>query len=202
MALELSILCQSPVVEGRTPAEAVNETSELARRADQFGYKRFWVSEHHNDRALAGASPAVMMSHLASVTSRIRVGSGGVLLPHHRPLAIAEQFNLLESLFPGRIDLGLGRSGGSEGRVAQALDSRVGKGVPFADIAELQAYLGEGTRDRLFDEVYASPRREGSSPVWILGSSPASAAAKTSPSPHKRAPRLKTTALRSTWCSR
>lgn len=117
-----------------------------------------------------------MMSHLASVTKRIRVGSGGVLLPHHRPLAIAEQFNLLESLFPGRVDLGLGRSGGSEGRVAQALNSQVGKGVPFADIDELRAYLGMGSDKRPFDEVYASPRREGSSPLWILGSSPASAA--------------------------
>ena len=175
MGLELSILCQSPVVEGRTPRDAVRETSELARKADAWGYKRFWVSEHHNDRALAGASPAVMISHLASVTQQIRVGSGGVLLPHHRPLAIAERFNLLEALFPGRIDLGLGRSGGSEGRVAQALDSRVGKGVPFADVDELRAYLGEGTKARPFEEVYASPRGPSPPPVWILGSSPASA---------------------------
>ena len=175
MGLELSILCQSPVVEGRSPVEAVNETSALAQRADALGYKRFWVSEHHNDAALAGASPAVMISHLASVTQQIRVGSGGVLLPHHRPLAIAEQFNLLESLFPGRIDLGLGRSGGSEGRVAQALNSQVGKGVTFADVTELESYLGSGDKRRPFEEVYASPRRDGAPPVWILGSSPASA---------------------------
>src|SRR5690606_4338326 len=142
MALELSILCQSPVVEVRTPELAVRETAELAREADRLGYQRFWVSEHHNDRALAGASPAVLMSHLASITERIRIGSGGVLLPHHSPLLIAEQFNLLESLFPGRIDLGLGRVGGSEGRVAQALDSKIGRGVPFADVAALRAYVG------------------------------------------------------------
>jgi luciferase family oxidoreductase group 1 len=175
MSLELSILCQSPVVDGRTPRQAVRETSDLARRVDTLGYKRFWVSEHHNDRALAGASPGVMISHLASVTENMRIGSGGVLLPHHRPLAIAERFNLLEALFPGRIDLGLGRSGGSEGRVAQALGSRVGRGVPFADIDELRAYLGEGSRARPFDEVYASPRGSESPPIWILGSSPASA---------------------------
>jgi luciferase family oxidoreductase group 1 len=176
MSLELSILCQSPVVDGRSPAQAVRETSTLARQADELGYRRFWVSEHHSDHALAGASPAVMISHLATATSRIRVGAGGVLLPHHRPLAIAEQFNLLESLFPGRIDLGLGRAGGSSGRVAQALDSRVGKGAPFADIDELRAYLGMGSPRRPFEEVHASPRREGASPIWILGSSPASAA--------------------------
>lgn len=176
MSLELSILCQSPVVEGRSPREAVRESVDLARRADRWGYRRFWVSEHHNDRALAGASPEVLMSHLASVTQRMRIGSGGVLLPHHRPLAVAERFNLLEALFPGRIDLGLGRSGGSEGRVALALDSRVGKGVPFADVDELRAYLGEGTRARPYEEVYASPRGPGHAPIWMLGSSPASAA--------------------------
>lgn len=150
--MKLSILCQSPVVEGRSAAQAVHETVALARAADDLGYHRFWVAEHHSDRALASASPEVMISHLASITRRIRVGSGGVLLPYYSPLKVAEQFNLLEVLFPGRIDLGLGRAGGSEGRAPQALRSQAEPRAPFADVDELLTW-----------------------PVWILGSSPASA---------------------------
>jgi len=175
--MKLSILCQSPIVEGHRAADAVHETVALARAAEALGYHRFWVAEHHSDRALASASPEVMISHLASITTRMRIGSGGVLLPYYSPLKVAEQFNLLEVLFPGRIDLGLGRAGGSEGRAPEALRSRVdrGDGAPFADVDELLTWLGPGTAQRRFPEVFASPSPARASPVWILGSSPVSA---------------------------
>lgn len=179
--MKLSILCQSPVVEGRSAAQAVHETVALARAAEDLGYHRFWVAEHHSDRALASASPEVMISHLASITRRMRIGSGGVLLPYYSPLKVAEQFNLLEVLFPGRIDLGLGRAGGSEGRAPEALRSRASReehpehAVPFADVDELLTWLGPGTAQRKYPEVFAAPAPVRASPVWILGSSPASA---------------------------
>ncbi len=173
--MKLSILCQSPVVEGRSAAQAVHETVALARAADDLGYHRFWVAEHHSDRALASASPEVMISHLASITRRMRIGSGGVLLPYYAPLKVAEQFNLLEVLFPGRIDLGLGRAGGSEGRAPQALRSRADQGPPFADVDELLTWLGPGSAQRSYPEVFATPCPARATPVWILGSSPASA---------------------------
>jgi luciferase family oxidoreductase group 1 len=150
---------------------------DLAVRADSLGYERFWVAEHHNDMALASSSPAVMASHIAAKTDRIRVGSGGVLLPHHAPYAIAERFNLLRALAGDRIDLGVGRSGGSEGRAGQALHSRLGRDASFADVDELLAYLGPGSRKRPLEEVHASPRVEEAAPLWMLGSSPASAEA-------------------------
>ena len=175
LRMKLSILCQSPVVEGRSAAQAVRETVALARAAEALGYHRFWVAEHHSDRALASASPEVMISHLASITTRMRIGSGGVLLPYYSPLKIVEQFNLLEALFPGRIDLGLGRASGSEGRAPQALGARGEPGVPFADIDELLTWLGPGSDKRRFPEVFATPCPARATPVWILGSSPASA---------------------------
>jgi luciferase family oxidoreductase group 1 len=173
--MKLSILCQSPVVEGRSAAQAVHETVALARAADALGYHRFWVAEHHSDRALASASPEVMISHLASITTRMRIGSGGVLLPYYSPFKVAEQFNLLEVLFPGRIDLGLGRAGGSEGRAPQALRLRPDHGAPFADVDELLTWLGPGTAQRVYPEVFAAPGPARATPVWILGSSPVSA---------------------------
>lgn len=173
--MKLSILCQSPVVEGRSAAQAVHETVALARAADELGYHRFWVAEHHSDRALASASPEVMISHLASITRRMRIGSGGVLLPYYSPLKVAEQFNLLEVLFPGRIDLGLGRAGGSEGRAPQALNARTEHGPAFADVDELLTWLGPGTARRKYPEVFAAPAPACATPVWVLGSSPASA---------------------------
>jgi luciferase family oxidoreductase group 1 len=171
--MKLSILCQSPIVVGRTAAEAIHDTVRLARLADDAGYHRFWVSEHHSDRALAGSSPEILVSHLASITRRIRVGTGGVLLPYQAPYKVAEQFNMLEALFPGRIDLGVGRAGGSEGRAPQALGRRVGPA--FADVDELLSWLGPGTPKRPFAEVFASPPVPRPPPVWMLGSSPASA---------------------------
>ena len=119
--LPMNILCQSPVSEGMSPQEAVAHTMTLAQEAEALGYHRFWVSEHHSDAALASASPEVLVSAIAAKTTRMRVGSGGVLLPYYAPFKVAEQFNLLEALYPGRIDLGLGRSGGSERQAPKAL---------------------------------------------------------------------------------
>ena len=105
-ALRLSVLDQSPVREGQTPAEAIRETLELAQAADRLGYRRYWLAEHHSTPGLAGASPEILIAEVATRTRRIRVGSGGVMLTHYSPLKVAEQFRMLETLHPGRIDLG------------------------------------------------------------------------------------------------
>jgi luciferase family oxidoreductase group 1 len=147
----LNILCQSPVSEGMTPREAVGHTVSLARDAERLGYDRFWVAEHHSDAALASAAPEVLVAAIAAQTQRIRVGSGGVLLPYYTPFKVAEQFNLLEALFPGRIDLGVGRSGGSERHAPQALGldpRRMQPAIAFAAIDELLTWLGTCKRQR------------------------------------------------------
>lgn len=167
----LNILCQSPVSEGMSQAQAVHNTVSLARMADEHGYHRFWVAEHHSDQALASGAPEVLIAHLASITDNLRVGSGGVLLPYYSPLKVAEQFNLLEALFPGRIDLGIGRSGGSEGHAAQALGVR---GASFSAVDELLAWLTDSAR-RPFLDTHASPRVAGHAEPWVLGTSAASA---------------------------
>ena len=112
--LAISILDLSPVRQGGTAADALRESLDLARHAEGWGYRRFWVAEHHNIPGVAGAATAVVIGHVAGGTSRIRVGAGGVMLPNHAPLVIAEQFGTLESLYPGRIDLGLGRAPGGD----------------------------------------------------------------------------------------
>jgi len=168
-----NILCQSPVSEGSSPKEAIGNTVSMAREADDLGYHRFWVAEHHSDDALASASPEILIAHLASITKNLRIGSGGVLLPYYRPLKVAEQFNLLEALFPGRIDLGIGRSGGSEGHAAQALGLKAAGG--FSAVDELLSWLGVGTEKRPFTDTFASPRVQSTVEPWVLGTSPASA---------------------------
>ncbi len=172
MHTPLNVLCQSPVSDGMTPADAVRNTVDLAKAADGLGYHRFWVAEHHSDQALASASPEVMIAHLAACTRRMRIGSGGVLLPYYRPLKVAEQFNLLAALHPGRIDLGLGRSGGSEGHAPQALGLRR---PSFDDVDELLAWLGPGSDQRPYTDTFASPRIDEAAQPWVLGTSPASA---------------------------
>src|SRR5687767_197885 len=117
----LSILDLVPVREGETPREALRRSLELARRAEALGYARFWVAEHHNFPGIASAATAVVIGHLAAGTERIRVGAGGIMLPNHSPLVVAEQFGTLESLHPGRIDLGLGRAPGTDTRTLRAL---------------------------------------------------------------------------------
>lgn len=175
--MNVSILDQSPVTSGMTPGQALQNSLDLARRADELGYERYWVSEHHNDHAFAHAAPELMICRIAAATSRIRVGSGGVLLSHYSPYKVAEQFNLLETLFPGRIDLGIGRSGGGEGRSTQALRPGTGGGASHWDrVDQLLGWTGNGRPDeRAYPEVHARPLVNGEPDYWILGTSPASA---------------------------
>ena len=177
-SIPMNILCQSPVSEGMSAREAVGHTLTLAQDAEALGYHRFWVSEHHSDAALASASPEVMIATIAAQTKRLRVGSGGVLLPYYAPFKVAEQFNLLEALFPARIDLGLGRSGGSEHHAPQALGldaRRMRSDVAFKAIDELLSWLGHGTDARPFEDTQASPALDTSVEPWVLGTSPSSA---------------------------
>src|SRR3954469_11991509 len=168
----LSVLDLAPIREGGTAAEASRNALDLARHAERWGYKRYWVAEHHNIPGIASAATAVVIGHVAGGTSRIRVGSGGIMLPNHAPLVIAEQFGTLESLFPGRIDLGLGRAPGSDQRTAHALRRNLGSsGDTFPqDVIELQSYFaGADTR------VQAVPGAGLEIPLYLLGSSDFSA---------------------------
>ncbi|HEY3086557.1 MAG TPA: LLM class flavin-dependent oxidoreductase [Jatrophihabitantaceae bacterium] len=165
----LSILELAPVMAGRRPAEALAYTTEVARHAEQWGYRRVWVAEHHNMPAIASSSPAVLIAHLAAATSTIRVGSGGVMLPNHAPLVVAEQFGTLASLHPGRIDLGVGRAPGTDQRTALAL-RRAPEGLSaenfpaeFADLVRMLA--GDPAR------LTAVPTPEQLPQIWLLGSS-------------------------------
>src|SRR5215218_10036214 len=141
--IPFSILDLSPIREGGTAADALRNTLGLARHVEKLGYKRFWLAEHHNIPGIASAASSVVLAHVAGGTSRIRVGSGGIMLPNHAPLVIAEQFGTLESLFPGRIDLGLGRAPGGDQRTARALRRNLGSsGDTFPqDLAELMSYF-------------------------------------------------------------
>ena len=175
--MKLSILDQSPVSSGMTASEALANTMHLARRAEELGYERYWVSEHHNDHAFAHAAPEILIARLASVTERMKIGSGGVLLGHYSPYKVAEQFNLLEALFPGRIDLGIGRAGGGEGLSTVALrPGPAGGPTHWERIDQLLAWLGEGRPEsRPFADVHARPLTSSEPEVWVLGTSPSSA---------------------------
>ena len=122
--IPLSVLDQTPIPEGVTPAQALANSIDLARHCETLGYQRFWLAEHHASQALAGSAPEILIGAVANATSRIRVGSGGVMLPHYSALKVAEQFRVLDAIAPGRIDLGLGRAPGSDGRTAFALNPR------------------------------------------------------------------------------
>jgi luciferase family oxidoreductase group 1 len=168
----LSILDLSPIIEGGDAALAFRNTVDLAQHAERWGYHRFWLAEHHNLPGIASAATSVVICHVAGKTKTIRVGAGGIMLPNHAPLVIAEQFGTLESLFPGRIDLGLGRAPGSDQRTARALRRNLGSsGDTFPqDIIELQSYFG-GAADR----VQAIPGAGLNVPLYLLGSSDFSA---------------------------
>jgi luciferase family oxidoreductase group 1 len=169
----LSILDLAPVIAGGSTSEALGYTTELARRAEEWGYRRFWVAEHHNMPAIASSSPAVLIAHLAAATSTIRVGSGGVMLPNHAPLVIAEQFGTLESLHPGRIDLGIGRAPGADRRTALALRRTV-EGLSAEDFPEeLADVIGMLAGDP--QRLAAVPTADGLPQIWLLGSSDFSA---------------------------
>ena len=171
----LGVLDQSPIRSGGSATEAIQETLRLAEHADRLGYTRYWLAEHHSSGGLAGAAPEVLMGQVAARTSRIRVGSGGVMLSHYSPLKVAENFRVLEALFPGRIDLGIGRAPGSDQRTARAL--RHGPGaVPLEhfpqQLSDLIAFLhDELPAGHPFSGVRAMPAGPTAPPVWILGSS-------------------------------
>ena len=168
--IPFSVLDLSPVVEGGDLRRALDESLTLAQAADALGYERFWLAEHHNMPGIASAATAIVIGHVAAGTSRIRVGSGGVMLPNHAPLVIAEQFGTLASLYPGRIDLGLGRAPGSDQMTAYALRrDRAGGPDDFPDdVEELSRYLGPRTDDQ---KVIAVPGHDTDVPMWLLGSS-------------------------------
>jgi len=165
-----SVLDLSSIIQGGSATQALQHTRELARHAERLGFRRYWVAEHHNLPGIASAATAVVIGHIAAGTSTIRVGSGGVMLPNHAPLVIAEQFGTLNALFPGRIDLGIGRAPGTDQVTARALR----RGRPDSvdtfpqDVAELQSYFHPTVAGQL---VQAVPGAGQDVPVWLLGSS-------------------------------
>jgi len=169
MSTPLSILDLAPVVEGGDAADALRRSLDLARHAERWGYRRYWVAEHHNMKGIASAATSVVIGHLAGGTSKIRVGAGGIMLPNHSPLVIAEQFGTLEALYPGRIDLGLGRAPGTDQLTVRALRRDWSSAEEFPqDVLELQALLGPPQPDQ---RIVAVPGANSNVPLWILGSS-------------------------------
>src|SRR3954467_9721989 len=171
-----SILDLAQVPQGSTPSEALSRTLDLAQHAERWGYRRYWLAEHHNMIGIASAATALVIGHVAAGTKTIRVGSGGIMLPNHAPLIIAEQFGTLESLFPGRIDLGLGRAPGTDQRTARALRrSLAGSDDSFPqDVLELQHYFSAPMPTEtvvMGNQVRAVPGAGLNVPLWILGSS-------------------------------
>ncbi|HEU5362509.1 MAG TPA: LLM class flavin-dependent oxidoreductase [Gaiellaceae bacterium] len=165
----LSILDLAPIPAGATAADALRNTIDLARHADEWGYRRYWLAEHHNASGIASAATAVVIAHVAAATSTIRVGSGGIMLPNHSPLVIAEQFGTLAELHPGRIDLGLGRAPGTDRPTIAALRRDLTAADTFPeDVLELQHYLDDAQEGQL---VRAIPGAGTKVPLWILGSS-------------------------------
>ena len=165
----ISILDLVPVILGETPREALRKSLDLAQHAEAFGYQRYWVAEHHNMTGIGSAATSVVIGYLAGGTSRIRVGSGGIMLPNHSPLVIAEQFGTLASLYPDRIDLGLGRAPGTDQRTLRALRRDPSRADDFpTDVLELQHFLGPAAPGQA---VRAVPGAGTEVPIWILGSS-------------------------------
>jgi luciferase family oxidoreductase group 1 len=172
--MKLSVLDQSPIIDGHSPAQAIAETVALAQACEQMGYHRYWLAEHHSTRALADPCPEILLGRVAAATRRIRVGTGGVLLPYYSALKVAEQFRMLETLFPGRIDLGIGRAPGSDQRTAHAVG---GGRYPTAEefpqqVVDLVGFLDAALpADHPYARVLAQPAGEGAPEVWLLGSS-------------------------------
>lgn len=171
-SVKLSILDLAPVIEGGTPADSFRNTVDLAQHAEQWGYHRYWLAEHHNMPAVASSATSVIIGHVAAHTNTIRVGSGGVMLPNHAPLMIAEQFGTLESLFPGRIDLGLGRAPGTDQPAMRALRRGLhSDGSDFPEqLSELRSYLNPALGNSV-PGVRAVPGEGLDIPIWLLGSS-------------------------------
>jgi luciferase family oxidoreductase group 1 len=173
--LRLSVLDQSTIVSGRSPDTSIRESIALAQHCEALGYERYWCAEHHNSDSQAGTAPEILIAAIAATTRRIRVGSAGVMLPHYSPLKVAEQFRVLDAIAPGRIDLGLGRAPGSDGRTAYALNPRAETAADHfpADVRDLLAWLsGEKlVEGHPFREIRAQPAGPTTPEVWILGSS-------------------------------
>lgn len=180
--IKLSVLDQSPVSEGYTPADALRNTIELARLADGLGYERYWIAEHHAIVTLASPAPEILIARIGAETSGIRIGSGGVLLPHYSPLKVAECFRMLHAMYPGRIDLGIGRAPGGSGLEAFALRRDRSERLQNDDfeeqMLELLAFLHhEFPAEHPFARIKVSPDMPGAPDVWLLGSSSWSSAA-------------------------
>src|SRR6202051_4163674 len=168
--IPFSVLDLSPVAMGSDAAQSLRNTPDLAQHAEKWGYRRYWLAEHHNMPGIASAATSIVIAHVAAGTSTIRVGSGGVMLPNHAPLVIAEQFGTLASLFPGRIDLGLGRAPGTDPVTARALRRDLaGSADQFPqDVLELQHYFEEAEPGQ---KIRAIPGTGLQVPIWLLGSS-------------------------------
>ena len=173
-SVKLSVLDQSTAAQGRDPAVAIGETLALARHCDALGYHRYWVSEHHNSDSIVGTAPEVLMAAIAATTTRIRVGSAGVMLPHYSALKVAEQFRVLEGIAPGRIDLGVGRAPGSDRLTALALNPYSNAADEFPQqVRDLQAWVSGAPlpEQHPFRAIKAQPQGPTSPELWILGSS-------------------------------
>src|SRR5471030_2496326 len=167
--IPLSVLDLAPIIQGGTASDALANTLDLARHAERLGYHRYWLAEHHNMPGIASAATAVVIGHVAGGTSTIRVGAGGIMLPNHAPLVIAEQFGTLEALYPGRVDLGLGRAPGTDQLTVRALRRElVGADTFPQDVLELQHFLADPQPGQA---VRATPGAGTHVPLWILGSS-------------------------------
>jgi len=172
--VRLSILDQSPIISGHTPAQAIHATLELARAADRMGYHRYWLAEHHAMKGLADPCPEILLGQIAAHTSRIRVGTGGVLLPYYSALKVAEVFRMYEALYPGRIDLGIGRAPGGTMLVARAMNADAFAGADRfpTQVQETVGYLNDALPPEYpFHEVKAMPAGPTAPEVWLLGSS-------------------------------
>ena len=172
--MKLSVLDQSVAVAGRPQSDAIRDTLALAEHAEALGYHRFWLSEHHSHPSIVGSAPEVLMAAVAARTTRIRIGSAGIMLPHYAPLKVAEQFRVLDALAPGRIDLGVGRAPGSDGRTAQLLNPDRSASERFPQqVMELQAWVSgrNWPAGHPGHNVYAYPQSDTAPTVWMLGSS-------------------------------
>ncbi|MEM6984384.1 MULTISPECIES: LLM class flavin-dependent oxidoreductase [unclassified Pseudoalteromonas] len=167
--IPFSLLELAPMPKGATVSDTLNKSTAYAQKAEELGFNRFWLAEHHNMPGIVCAATSILVGHIAGNTKKIRVGSGGIMLPNHAPLVVAEQFGTLESLYPGRIDLGLGRAPGSDPVTSRALNNDISRAENFPnEVSELQTLLGpyEGTK-----RVRAIPGENTNVPIWLLGSS-------------------------------
>ena len=173
--MQVSILEQSVSVEGKPQTHTIQDSINLAIKAEQLGYKRFWVSEHHNHPTIIGSAPEVLMAAIATQTKVIRIGSAGIMLPHYAPFKVAEQFRVLEAIAPGRIDLGLGRAPGSDGRTALALNpnSREDSEQFPGNVRDLMAWVSNEKllEGHPFRHLVAQPESKTHPEIWVLGTS-------------------------------